>query len=124
MSLRRLEFLQWFGFVFGGVIWFVAFVAGVGASVAACNPAGQRWGIPHDALQIGLMTLGLVSVAAAETAAVVVFRATQHAEDQGPPPEARMRFFAVGAMVGNVVFFVIILLSEIATIVNRACQQA
>ena len=124
MSLRRLELLQWFGFLFGGVIWFVVFVAGVGVSVAACNPAGRRWGIPSDTVQVVLLTLGLLAVAAAEAAAVLVFRATRRAEDQYPPPEARMRFFAIGAMAGNLVFFVIILLSEIATLVNRACHQA
>jgi hypothetical protein len=121
MTLRRLEILQWVGFVFGGVVWFTVFVAGVGASVAACNPAGQRWDVPHDAVQIGLTVLGLLSVAAAEAAAVVVYRATRDAEDQDPPPAGRMRFFAIGAMVGNVLFFVILLLSEIATIANRAC---
>jgi hypothetical protein len=124
MTLRRLELLQWFGFVFGGVMWFVLFLAGVGASVAACNPAGQRWGIPHDPVQIALLTAGLLALAAAEAAAVTVFRATRQAEEEGPPPESRMRFFAIGAMAGDAVFFVILVLSEVATIVTRACHQA
>src|SRR5205807_689837 len=29
MSLRRLAFLQWFGFLAGGTIWFAAFLAGI-----------------------------------------------------------------------------------------------
>ena len=35
MSLRRLAFLQWFGLLAGGTVWFAAFLAGVGTSVAA-----------------------------------------------------------------------------------------
>lgn len=123
MTLRRLELLQWFGFLFGGVMWFALFMSGVGVSVAACNPAGQSWGIPYDSVHIALLTVGLLALAAAEGAAVTVFRATRHAEEEGPPPESRMRFFAIGAMAGNAVFFVILVLSEVATIVDRACHQ-
>jgi hypothetical protein len=35
-----------------------------------------------------------------------------------------MRLFAIGAMVGNLLFFVILVLSFVATIVNRTCHQA
>jgi hypothetical protein len=35
-----------------------------------------------------------------------------------------MRFFAVGAMAGNLVFFMIILLTGIATVADRLCHQA
>ena len=124
MTIRRLEFLQWFGFVAGGTIWFTEFIAGVGASEAVCNPAGARWGIPHDAVQLGLLAFAALMVCAAEVAAVLVFRSTSDAEEQGPPPHARMRFFAVGAMAGNLVFFMIILLTGIATIADRLCHQA
>jgi hypothetical protein len=124
MTLRRLELFQWFGFVVGGVTWFVLFVSGVGVSVAACNPAGHRWDIAYGPVQVALLTAGLLALAAAEVAAVVVFRATRQAEEEGPPPESRMRFFAIGAMAGNAVFFVILVLSEVATIVDRTCHQA
>ena len=123
MTLRRLEVLQWFGFVCGGVIWFALFVTGAGIAVATCNPAGQHWDIPYDALQLALLLFGLCALAAAEAAAVIVFRATRRAKDGDDPPEARMRFFAIGAMVGNVLFFMILLLSGVATIVDRTCHQ-
>lgn len=124
MSSRRLELLQWFGFLFGGVIWFAVFVAGAGVAVAACNPAGSRWDIPYDAVHLGLLGFAAVSIVAAEAAAVLVFRATRREEEQGPPPGARMKLFAIGAMVGNLLFFVILVLSFVATIVNRTCHQA
>jgi hypothetical protein len=124
MSLRRLAFLQWFGFLAGGTIWFAAFLAGIGTSVAVCNPASSRWGIPHDTVQTALLAFGGAVVLAAEAAAVAVFRATRNVTEQDPPPQGRLHFFAIGAVVGNLVFLVIILLSGIATIVDRACHQA
>ena len=124
MTLRRLEYLQWFGFLAGGITWYLLFLAGVGVSMVSCNPAGQRWNVPHDALHISLLAVNVVVLAAAETAAVLVFRATRGAKDEDPPPPARQRFFAIGAMTGNVLFFVILLLSEVASIVDRACGQA
>jgi len=124
MTIRRLSVLQWFGFLAGGVTWFAAFLAGTGVSIAACNPASARWGIPHDMVELGLLVLAAAIVCAAEAAAVTVFRATRSVGEDDPPPHGRVHFFAIGAMLGNLVFFVIILLTGIATIVDRACQQA
>jgi hypothetical protein len=124
MTIRRLEFLQWFGFLAGGTIWFTEFIVGIGASEAVCNPAGSRWGIPHDTVQIALLAFAAFAVCCAEAAAVLVFRATRYAEEEGPPPQARMRLLAIGAMAGNLVFLMIILLSGIATIADRLCHQA
>jgi hypothetical protein len=124
MTIRRLEFLQWFGFLGGGTIWFSTFIVGIGASEAVCNPASSRWGIPHDTVQIALLCFAAFMVCCAELAAVLVYRATRTAEEQGAPPRARMKFFAIGAMAGNLVFLMIILLSGIATVADRLCHQA
>jgi hypothetical protein len=124
MSLRRLAFLQWFGFLAGGTIWFATFLAGVGTSVAICNPASSRFGIPYDTVQAALLGFGGSVVLVAEAAAVAVFRATRNVAEQDPPPQGRLHFFAIGAMLGNLVFLVIIVLSGVATIVDRACHQA
>jgi hypothetical protein len=124
MTIRRLEVLQWFGFLGGGTIWFTAFIVGVGASEAVCNPASSKWGIPHDTLQIALLSFAAFMVCCAEAAAVLVYRATRQAEEQGAPPPARMKFFAIGAMTGNLVFLMIILLSGIATVTDPLCHQA
>jgi len=123
VSIRRLATLQWIGFLVGGTIWWVEYVAGVATAIAACNPAGRRWGIPSDAVQLGLMAFGLSCVIAAQIAAVVVFRATRTVEEEDPPPEGRLHFFAAASLFGNTVFLVIILLSAIATVVDRACHQ-
>jgi hypothetical protein len=124
MNLRRLSVLQWFGFLAGGTFWWAAFLTGAGASTAACNPAGERWGIPHDTVQLVLTVVAALVICSAQAAAIAVFRATRSVDEEHPPPEGRLHFFSIGAMLGNTLFLVVILLSGIATIVDRACHQA
>jgi heme/copper-type cytochrome/quinol oxidase subunit 2 len=124
VTLRRLSFLQWVGFLVGGPIWFAEFLAGIGSSQASCNPGSKRWHVPHDAVQIGLMTFASVAVIVAFVAAVVVFRETKNVEEQEAPPAGRIHFFAAASIAGNVIFFAIILLTGIATIVDRTCLQS
>ena len=124
MSIRRLSQLQWFGLLAGGMIWFPEFLAGIGASQARCNPASSRWGLPHDAIELGLAIFAALVVAAAGVAAAIVFRATYDVEEQDPPPHGRLHFFSAAACAGNLIFFVIIVLTAIGTIVNRTCLQA
>lgn len=124
MSIERLSRLQWFGFLAGGIVWIGEFLIATGASQAVCNPASGRWGIPHDAVQLALMTFGAVVVFAAGAAAFVVWRETRDAGHEAAPPHGRLHLFASFALLGNLLFVVIILLTGIATIVDRTCQQA
>lgn len=124
MSIRRLEYLQWFGFVAGGTIWIAAFLAGLGTTQAVCNAGSSRWGIPLDTVELAIGGFALLCLAASEVAAIVVFRATSSVEEEDAPPHARMKFFAIGAMAGNVLFAMIIVLSTLAAVVDRACHQA
>lgn len=124
MTLRRLAFLQWFGLLAGGVVWFSSFLAGVGLSQAVCNPASGRWGIPHDTVQIVLTAVACLLILVAEAASIAVFRRTRGVGEQDPPPPGRLHFFASAALVANLIFFMVILLAGIATVVDRACQQS
>lgn len=124
MTIRRLSQLQWFGFLAGGLLWFAEFLAGIGVTTAACNPAGARWGIPLHAVEIGLTAFALAAVCAAGAAAFTVFRATRETAEDDPPPEGRLHFFATAALAGNAVFFVIIVLTGVGSLVDRACHQA
>lgn len=124
MSIRRLSQLQWIGFLVGGPVWFVEFLAGIGSSEAVCNPASGRWGVPHDAVQLALMAVAALCVVVALAASVIVFRETYEVEEQAPPPQGRIHFFSAASIGGNVIFLVIILLTGIGTIVDRTCHQA
>lgn len=124
MTVRRLALLQWLGILVGGIAWFGSFLTGVGTATAVCNPASGRWGIPHDAVEIGITAFACAAIAAAEVASVVVFRATRGVAEDAPPPQGRIHFFASAALVANVVFFMVILLAGIATVVNRTCHQS
>jgi hypothetical protein len=124
MTIRRLSQLQWFGFLAGGVIWWTTFLTGIGTTMAVCNPASGRWGIPQDTVQLALMAVAIAFILAAQAAAVTVFRATRSVGEEDPPPDGRLHLFSIGALLGNTLFLVIILLTEIAAVVDRTCHQA
>src|SRR5206468_10834362 len=116
--------LQWFAFLAGGVVWWRTCRAGTGTSQAACNPGSGRWGIPFDAVELALLIFSVLLIVSAQAASIAVFRATREVEEDEGPPHGRLHFFSIGAMLGNTIFLVIMLLSITATIVDRACHQS
>jgi hypothetical protein len=118
---RHLELLQWFGLLGAALAWAGHFVVGYGVTVARCNPA--RLGVAVDTWEIVLMAIGGAIVLAAESAAVSVFLETREAGYDGPPPDGRRHFFASAAVVGNVLFLGIILLSGLGALSNSGCGQ-
>lgn len=124
MTRFRPELLQWYGLFGGALIWACQLVVGFGVTVADCSAAGSRWGIDVTTWEIVLLVVGVALTLAAEAAAVAVFLSTRRLEYDDPPPQGRRHFFAEAALVGNVLFFVAILLSGIAAIVHAPCHQA
>ena len=124
MTVRRLSVLQWFGILGGGAVWWTTFLAGTMTSQAACNPASREWGIPRATIEIVLTVVAAAVVCVAQAAAVAVFRATRTVDEEDPPPDGRLHFSSIAAMLGNTVFLGAILLTGIATIVDQACHQA
>jgi hypothetical protein len=121
VSRGRLELLQWFGLLAAPLAWTGQLVAGFGVVDAACDGAGGGAVTPYE------LTLTLVALAvalAAEGAAVVLFRSLRGIEQDASGPAGRLRFFAVAALLGNVLFFVIILLSGVGAVVQLPCTQA
>jgi hypothetical protein len=122
VTLRRLAVMQWLGLVLGAVVWFTQHILGYGLTEAACDNAGQRWGISNDLWQALLMGVAASLVVAAEIAAFEVFRRTDDTTYEAEPPESRLRFFAIAALPANAIFLVIILLDGFAAIFTPACR--
>jgi hypothetical protein len=119
---RRSELLQWFALFGGAIAWTLQLVLGFGVALAACGPAGRRWGVDVVTWQIGLMAAALVVALCAEAAAAAVWLETRGLEDDAPPPAGRLHFFAVAALLGNVLFCGAILLGGLAAIHWAPCD--
>jgi hypothetical protein len=122
--MRRLEVLQWLGLLAGAGVWAAAHVVGFGVTEAHCSSGGAGWGIHFD-LWEGLATglAGALALAAAGAATAVILL-TRGSSYEDAPPVGRVRFFALAALVANVIFTVALLLYALGTIFNIACRQA
>jgi hypothetical protein len=123
VSVRLLSRLQWTGLFAGALAFAFEQVAGYGLTNDECGPDGMLLGLGNDAWQGIFLASGVAVLAAAEACAVTVLLRTR-----GVPAEdvagSRMRFFAIGAVVANALFFAVMLLSGIASIADPLCRQA
>ena len=122
--MRRLEVLQWLGLFVGGSLWATAHVVGFGISEARCSAAGSGWGIHFDVWEVVVTTIAGVLVLSAALAAGAVVVGTRGWSYEEGPPEGRLRFFAIAALVANVIFLVMIVLYAVGTTLNIPCRQA
>jgi hypothetical protein len=124
VTRSRLELLQWFALFAGPLAWTAEHVIGYGISDASCHVAGAQWGLDPAVLQTVLAVLVGVVVVAAWLAAFVAFRETRTVDEYTPGPLGRIRFFAEAALLGNVLFFVIVVLDGVSTVHDLPCHQA
>jgi len=124
MTLRRLGALQWIGLLGGAVVWAAQHLIGYGVTQAECSVGGARWGIENDVWQAALLGVSLALVLTAAVAATLVVRATQDTTYEEEPPVSRMRFFAIAALVANLIFGLIIILDGAASIAGATCRQS
>jgi hypothetical protein len=117
MTRVRLEVLQWYALLGGALAWATEHVAGYFVSTAGCGSAS----FDATAPQIVLVVAAAFAVVAAEAAALTVFRATRADE---PPPGGRLHFFAQAALLGNVLFFVIVVLNGVGAVYHLPCAQS
>lgn len=117
MTRVRLELLQWYGLLGGALAWASQHVAGYFVSTAACGAPA----ISSTAPQIAIAVCAGLLVLAAEGAAFVVFRATG-ADD--PAPGGRLHFFAEAALLGNVLFLIIVVLTGFSSVYHLPCAQS
>jgi hypothetical protein len=124
MTRTRLELLQWFGLFGGALAWAVQHVVGYGIGDAGCNVAGSQWDLHIKTMQIALSLAAGTVVLAAEAAALVAFRETRRVDDDAPGPYGRLRFFSEAALLGNVLFLVMVVFDCIGTVYHLPCSQA
>jgi hypothetical protein len=124
VTRRRLEVLQWLGLLLGAGAWAGGHAAGYAITHAECGPRGAPWGIGNATWEASLMGLTAVFVVAAEVAAITVVRGTRGTTYDAEPPLARIRFFAIAAIVANALFLVIVLLAGTASLTDAVCRQA
>lgn len=122
--MRRLEVLQWLGLFVGASLWAAAHVVGFGISEARCSAAGSGWGIHFDLWEVVVTAIAAVLVLSAALAAGAVVVGTRGSSYEEGPPEGRLRFFAIAALVANALFLVMIVLYAVGTTVNIPCRQA
>lgn len=124
MTRTRLELLQWFSLFAGPLAWATEHVVGFGISDASCHVAGAQWGLDASLLQTVLALLVGAVVVAAWLAAFVTFRETRTVDKDESGPLGRIHFFAQAALLGNVLFFVIVVLDGVATVHDLPCHQS
>ncbi len=117
MTRVRLETLQWYALLGGALAWAVQHVAGFFVSTAGCGSVS----IDMKPIQVSLAIGAAVVIAGAEAAALVVYRATSAGD---PPPSARLHFFAQAALLGNVLFFLIVVLTGVGSVSHLPCAQS
>jgi hypothetical protein len=124
MTRSRLELLQWFSLFAGPLAWATEHVVGYWIGDASCHVAGAQWGLDAAALQTVLAVLVGAVVVAAWVAAYVAFRETRTVDEYAPGPLGRIHFFAQAALLGNILFFVIVVLDGIGTVHDLPCHQS
>jgi hypothetical protein len=124
MTVKRLSMLQWAGLLAGAFAWAAAHVFGYGVTLAECNVGSGRWGIANDPVEAALLGVAAVCALAAGAASIVVLRETRSTSYEDDPPTSRIRFFAIAAVVANVIFVVILLLDLVANLAAAVCRQA
>jgi hypothetical protein len=122
--MRKLEVLQWFGLLAGAAAWGAAHVLGYGLTEADCNSGSAAWGIELHGWEGVLNGLAGATVLCAGLAAVSVLVVTRGVSYEDEPPVGRIRFFAIAALIANVLFAVMIVLYAAGSIANDPCRQA
>lgn len=125
MTRVRMELFQWFALFGGALAWVGNVIFGYGLTEAACSPAGSHWGgISMTPWQILTTTLIAATALAAEAAAVTLYLSLRDVDEDAPGPLGRMRFFALAAILGNLLFLGATLMQGVGAIIHAPCGQA
>jgi hypothetical protein len=124
VTRTRLELLQWYALFGGALAWTGSHVLGYFVAVGGCDAAVAYWHLNIVLWEALVMALALAGVLAAEAAAYTVYRATESIDQDAPGPAGRMHFFAQAALLGNVLFFMLVVLDAAGVLFNSNCRIA
>jgi hypothetical protein len=116
--------LLWFAVVGAPGAWVAQFGINYWLSEAQCSPTGGEWGIPLETWGIVVGIVCALVAAAAGAASVSLFLRTREHEEDDAPPAGRIHFLSVVGMAVTSLFFVLILMTMVATIVHTPCNQS
>jgi hypothetical protein len=119
----RLEMLQWYAVFAGPWAWAAQHVLLFGVANAHCSESVTSWNVPVIWLNVAITVVFGAAVVAAEVAAYVVFRETSKVDENAPGLHGRLRFFAQAALLGNVLFLMIVALDATGALYH-GCGQA
>jgi hypothetical protein len=122
--MRRLEVLQWSGLLAGAAAWGVAHVFGFGLSETRCSSGSAGWDVALHGWEGALNGFAAAITVCAAFAAGSVIVLTQGVSYEDDPPAGRIRFFAIAALIANVLFLVMVVLYAAGSIANDPCRQA
>ena len=122
MTRTRLELLQWYALFGGALAWAGSHVLGYFVATSRCQAAVAYWHVNITLWEALLQALALAGVLASEAAAFAVFRATASVDKDAPGPEGRMHFFAEAALLGNVLFFMLVVLDAAGVLFHSNCR--
>jgi hypothetical protein len=120
----RIELLQWYGLFGGALAWAGQHVLLYFVSVAGCSTAVGHWHVNLGLWQTLISVGALAGVLLSELAAYRVYRATEDAGKDAPGPDGRLHFFAQAALLGNVLFLMLVLLDAAGGLAHLDCQLA
>jgi hypothetical protein len=122
MTVKRLSALQWFGLVAGVPALAAGHMAGIGLTYAECNVGGAQWGIANDPWELAILSAAALAMVLSAAAAGMVIARTQGTSYEDDPPLSRIRFFAIAALVMNLIFVVVMMLDLVGNVFNTVCR--
>jgi hypothetical protein len=124
VTRARLELLQWYALFGGALAWAAAHVLGYFVAVGGCDASVAYWHLNIVLWEALVMAVSLAAVLAAQAAAFVVYRETAGVDKDAPGPAGRLHFFAQAALLGNVLFFMLVVLDAAGVLFHSNCGLA
>ena len=116
--------LSWFGVFAAPAAWTLQHVFGLGITLAACNRAGQSFGLAVNTITIVLMAAAAATALAGTVAAVLAFLAMRGTSNDDAPPPGRIFFMSLVGMTTSPLFLAIVLMSGSGVLSHTVCRQS